>query len=152
MIRPSVVFLLLASVGVMGLTGICIQTSSLSTHQRSVMERMKNIVMEQGLTDLCLFTEARYTRHPSTADVHSAFQDHPGALDHFPTGSFIFPPPHLRRPAGISSPPMPPAKPYQDSNSGVSSGLESWEDSAPCPQDARRSIPRTPIWWPQATR
>jgi hypothetical protein len=42
-----------------------------------------------GLTDLVLSTEARYTRHPSQADRHSAFQEHPGALEHFPTGSLI---------------------------------------------------------------
>jgi hypothetical protein len=42
-----------------------------------------------GLTDLVLCTEARYTRHPSQADRHSAFQEHPGALEHFPTGSLI---------------------------------------------------------------
>jgi hypothetical protein len=44
------------------------------------------------LTDLCLFTEARYTRHPSQADLHSAFQDHPTALEHFPSGSLLPPP------------------------------------------------------------
>lgn len=47
-----------------------------------------------GLTDLALFTEARYTRHPSQADLHSAFQDHPLALEHFPSGSLIVPRPH----------------------------------------------------------
>jgi hypothetical protein len=41
-----------------------------------------------------LFTEARYTRHPSQADLHSAFQDHPLALEHFPSGSLITPPRH----------------------------------------------------------
>jgi hypothetical protein len=39
------------------------------------------------LTDLCLFLEARYTRHPSQADRFSPFQEHPGALEHFPSGS-----------------------------------------------------------------
>jgi hypothetical protein len=51
-----------------------------------------------GLTDLCLFPEARYTRHPSQADLHSPFQDHPAARDHFPAAAFLPPPPHLRRP------------------------------------------------------
>lgn len=50
------------------------------------------LVERLGLTDLALFTEARYTRHPSQADLQSAFQDHPGALEHFPTGSLISPP------------------------------------------------------------
>jgi len=46
-------------------------------------------VANLDLTDLALFTEARYTRHPSQADLHSAFQDHPMALEHFPTGSLV---------------------------------------------------------------
>ena len=50
------------------------------------------LVAQLRLTDLALFTEARYTRHPSQADLHSAFQDHPLALEHFPTGSLISPP------------------------------------------------------------
>ncbi len=50
------------------------------------------LVKEFQLTDLCLFTEARYTRHPSMADFHAPFQDHPGALDHFPSGSLVSPP------------------------------------------------------------
>jgi hypothetical protein len=45
-----------------------------------------------GLTDLALFGEARYTRHPSQADLASAFQDGPGVLDPFPTGSLVAPP------------------------------------------------------------
>ncbi|QFY43081.1 hypothetical protein F6R98_10995 [Candidatus Methylospira mobilis] len=44
-----------------------------------------------GLADLALFNEARYTRHPAQADLHSAFQDHPLAFDHFPTGSLMPP-------------------------------------------------------------
>ena len=50
------------------------------------------VVENLKLTDLCLATEARHTRHPSQADWHSAFQSHPGALDHFPSGSVIQPP------------------------------------------------------------
>lgn len=50
------------------------------------------LVKEFRLTDLCLFTEARYTRNPSMADLHAPFQDHPGAFDHFPSGSLVSPP------------------------------------------------------------
>jgi hypothetical protein len=46
-------------------------------------------VRRLDLTDLCLFTDARYTRHPSQADAFSPFQDHPRALEHFPSGSLI---------------------------------------------------------------
>jgi hypothetical protein len=49
----------------------------------------RNLVARLDLTDLALFTEARYTRHPSQADLHGAFQDHPLALEHFPTGSLV---------------------------------------------------------------
>lgn len=54
------------------------------------------LVRELGLSDLSLFTEARYTRHPSQADRYSPFQDHPAALEHFPTGSLLLPPPSLK--------------------------------------------------------
>jgi hypothetical protein len=45
-----------------------------------------------GLTDLCVATEARYTRHPAVSDPIVPFMDHPGAVEHFPTGSFWAPP------------------------------------------------------------
>jgi hypothetical protein len=48
-----------------------------------------------AFTDPCVFTDARYTRHPSLADRHSPFQDYPLALEHFPSGSLIPPPEHL---------------------------------------------------------
>lgn len=53
----------------------------------------RQLVKELGLTDLSLCSEARYTRHPSQADLFSAFQDFPGAFEHFPTGSIIVPNP-----------------------------------------------------------
>jgi hypothetical protein len=53
------------------------------------------MVHDYQLTDLSLFTEARYTRHPSMADLNTAFQDHPLSLEHFPSGSLIIPPRHL---------------------------------------------------------
>ena len=55
------------------------------------------LVRRLGLTDLCLSTEANYTRHLSLADLHTAFQDHPMALEHFPSGALFGPPRHLRR-------------------------------------------------------
>jgi hypothetical protein len=63
-----------------------------SATAREANERM---VAQLGLTDLCLFTEARYTRNPSQADLQSAFQDHPLALEHFPSGSLLSPPRNL---------------------------------------------------------
>jgi len=65
------------------------------SYQQHIAEG-KRLVSELMLTDLCLFTEARYTRHPSQADLFTAFQDHPGALEHFPSGSVVAPPPMTR--------------------------------------------------------
>lgn len=62
------------------------------------------MVRRLQLTDLVLTTEARYTRHPSQADLFAPFQDHPHALDHFPSGSVIAPPP-----PGVLAPAAPPA-------------------------------------------
>jgi hypothetical protein len=56
----------------------------------------REIVKVLALTDLCLVTEARYTRHPSMADLHTPFQEHPLSLEHFPSGSFIAVPPKLQ--------------------------------------------------------
>jgi len=54
-----------------------------------VLKQGARLVAALDLTDLALFTEARYTRHPTQADLHSPFQDHPMALDHFPSGSLV---------------------------------------------------------------
>lgn len=51
----------------------------------------RQLVQRLGLTDLAIWSEARYTRHPSQADLFTAFQDYPGAFDHFPAGSIIGP-------------------------------------------------------------
>jgi hypothetical protein len=58
------------------------------------------MVQRLGLTDLCLFTEANYTRHLSQADLHTPFQDSPMSLEHFPSGSIAPPPPSLRKTNG----------------------------------------------------
>lgn len=66
-------------------------------HNRTVDHAAdRALVRELGLSDLSFFTEARYTRHPSQADRHTPFQDHPAALEHFPTGSLLPPPPNLK--------------------------------------------------------
>jgi hypothetical protein len=66
--------------------------AGLRAHGADELAGRGELAARLGLTDLALFTEARYTRHPSQADLHSAFQDHPVALEHFPTGSLLPPP------------------------------------------------------------
>jgi hypothetical protein len=69
-----------------------------STKQEHEQQYVKDrkAVRELGLTDLCLFTEARYTRHMTQADLHTAFQDSPMSMEHFPSGSFVLPPETLK--------------------------------------------------------
>ena len=59
------------------------------------LARQMALVKGLGLTDLCLFTEASYTRHLAMTDRFTPFQDYPAALEHFPTGTLVDFPPHL---------------------------------------------------------
>ena len=65
-------------------------------HAKSREARIQ-LVKRLQITDLCLFNEARYTRHLSQADEFSAFQDHPMAFEHFPSGSMVLPPLLLKK-------------------------------------------------------
>src|SRR6185369_453879 len=64
-------------------------SQAVSTNDR---RERNELVRTLQLTDLCLFTEARYTRHPAMADRFAPFQDHPSAMEHFPSGSLVTPP------------------------------------------------------------
>lgn len=85
---------MLAGVVAVGATGIV--SAWRVRAEQPALERRAALVERLGLTDLALFTEARYTRHPSQSDRHAAFQDHPFALEHFPSGSVL--PPRRGRP------------------------------------------------------
>lgn len=61
------------------------------------LRRKTEMVRTLGLADICLFTEASYTRHLSQADIHTPFQDLPMSLEHFPSGAIVMPPPALRK-------------------------------------------------------
>lgn len=63
------------------------------------------LVRALDLTDAAWFTEARYTRHLGLADAHAAFQDGPGAREHFPSGALVAPPRHFP-PAGLTNLPL----------------------------------------------
>ena len=73
--------------------------------KRHAVASLKNkgeMVRRLQLTDLCLFTEARYTRHLSQADLNTPFQDHPFSLEHFPSGSLVTVPHTVKK---INKPP-----------------------------------------------
>ena len=58
---------------------------------QSWLQEKKQMVRDLELTDLCLFTEANYTRHLTQADRHTPFQNSPMAFEHFPSGSLLLP-------------------------------------------------------------
>ena len=95
-VRKSTAFLVLLLVGGLVMSGLLFIHPRLQRHNyERGLEKRKHLVRELQLTDLCLFTEARYTRHLSQADLHSPFQDYPMAFEHFPSGSLVLPPGHL---------------------------------------------------------
>jgi len=77
--------------------GLLLHASSAVRNARATLARKSALVRRLSLTDLCLFTEANYTRHLSMADLSTPFQDAPVSLEHFPTGALVEPPTHLSR-------------------------------------------------------
>lgn len=93
-IRKSAWFAIWLGCCGLALLGLGLRGSWLEAAAAAARGRNLGLVRELGLTDLCLFTEARYTRNPSQADLHTPFQDHPMALEHFPAGTLVAPPDH----------------------------------------------------------
>ncbi len=90
--RPALVFslllgLLLALDGALFVDGL-----HQSKSEDATLAQLEVATSALGLTDLAVSTEARYTRHPAVSDPIAPFMDHPGAIEHFPTGAFWLPP------------------------------------------------------------
>jgi hypothetical protein len=87
------VFLCLTALEVLGL-GLLFWHGSqtVAARQRTDLPVNQTLVRGLGLTDLSIWTEARYTRHPSQSDRFTPFQDFPSSLEHFPAGSILAPP------------------------------------------------------------
>ena len=95
--RKSNLFLIYLAINIVIL---CLMFAHASLKKNADMPSLKEkmeIVRALELTDLCLFTEANYTRHLSQADLHTPFQDSPMSLEHFPSGSIAAPPLGLRK-------------------------------------------------------
>ena len=95
-VRKSTGLLIVLLVGGLVMAGLLFIHPHLhrDDYERGLAQR-RHLVRDLQLTDLCLFTEARYTRHLSQADLHAPFQDYPLAFEHFPSGSLVLPPEHL---------------------------------------------------------
>ncbi|MEW6219706.1 MAG: hypothetical protein AB1634_09280 [Thermodesulfobacteriota bacterium] len=100
--RRSSIFLVVTAGQLLLLAAMLLHARGGQAAARAEREARQALAKELRLTDLCLFTEARYTRHPAMADLHAAFQDHPLALEHFPSGSLVSPPYFARERHGQS--------------------------------------------------
>ena len=96
-LRKSNFFFLYLAINLILLCLMFVHASFKKEAARGLIKEKGEMVRALELTDLCLFTEANYTRHLSQADLHTAFQDSPMALEHFPSGSLAAPPPSLRK-------------------------------------------------------
>ncbi len=105
--RKSTICLSAVTVAFAALCGLFIHAYVAREAAVPLIREKAGMVKRYGLTDLCIFTDARYTRHPSMADLHTPFQDHPLALEHFPSASLMTPPPHLKRGLSPASPGQP---------------------------------------------
>lgn len=94
-LRPSSVAISLLGLLIAAAAAAVLDAARLRDLRMANLEATRTLASRLQLTDIALVTEARYTRHPSQADLHSAFQDHPLAFEHFPSGSFIAPPPYV---------------------------------------------------------
>ena len=90
--RKSNLFLLYLVVNLFLLAGMFVHATMKKRMEMEALREQETIVRRLELSDLCLFTEASYTRHLSEADLHTPFQDSPMTLEHFPSGSLVIPP------------------------------------------------------------
>lgn len=107
--RRSTVFLTATSVGACLLIGLILLHPLLIQEKvRQQLAHAQMLAVRLSLTDICLFTEAPYLRHPNLADRFAPFQDGPSVLPHFPSESLLSPPLHVihaDRPIGQGSTP-----------------------------------------------
>ncbi len=98
--RKSTLFLLYLALNFILLIVMLTHASMSKKSEIEALAEQERMVRRLGLTDICLFTEASYTRHLTQADVHTPFQDSPMTLEHFPSGALVAPPAGIGRTHG----------------------------------------------------
>ena len=86
--RPSIVFISFLLLLCLLNVGLFFSLRARSEQEWKNIGRMQSVVSALGFSDLVIATEARYIRHYSISDNVAPFMDHPGAMEHFPSGSF----------------------------------------------------------------
>lgn len=95
--RKSGLFLMFLATGITLVVLMFVHASVQMKAGAASLQAKADLVGKLDLTDLCLFTEASYTRHLSLADLHTPFQNGPMSLEHFPSGSLVMPPATIRK-------------------------------------------------------
>lgn len=90
--RPALVFSLILCLLLVLDGALLVDGLSRRKAEDATLAQLEVVTSGLGLTDLAVATEARYTRHPAVSDPMAPFMDHPGAIEHFPTGAFWLPP------------------------------------------------------------
>jgi len=92
MMRKSTLFLCFIMTTIILFLVMMVHASCTGEKEAHILRAKTEMVRKLALTDLCIFTEASYTRHLSQADFHTPFQDLPASLEHFPSGALVMPP------------------------------------------------------------
>jgi hypothetical protein len=85
-------FFLFLCLCVVAILALAVRSELAVSSFRPEARDLARITTALKLTDISFSDDARYTRNPSQADLFSAFQDYPGSIEHFPSGSIIAPP------------------------------------------------------------
>jgi len=86
------IFITLLSLLILSVAAMILHGVMKAGEMERTLATVRKTVNELMLTDLAVWTEARYTRHPSQADIFAPFQDYPSSIEHFPAGSIMAPP------------------------------------------------------------
>lgn len=90
--RRSYVFFLYLFLCIGVISGLVVSSYNRTVEFSRSFSDMREMTRVLQLTDIFISHDARYTRNPSQADLFSAFQDYPGSIEHFPSGSVVPPP------------------------------------------------------------
>jgi hypothetical protein len=89
--RPSSALFIIVTLCLVLQAVMHVQAGIQRQNQATSDQQMREVVKRLGLSDICVTTDARYIRHLALSDPVAPYMDHPGAIEHFPAGSFWVP-------------------------------------------------------------
>ncbi len=89
--RPPAALVLAAILGLEAVAVLALAAAGASGDGKRTLPARRTLVAELRLTDLALWPDASYCRHPSQADLFAPHAYHPAAPEHLPAGSIVPP-------------------------------------------------------------